>query len=179
MEVDFGMEEMEGCAGFSDIAFDDPYCPAIEYVKDQEIFSGYPDGTFGADLEINRAETVKVITEGFSVEMLEDDGTDLGFSDVETGAWYMEYLNTAKTAEIIEGYSDGTFRPAETVNYVEMMKIFIETADVQLTEPAAGDAWYQHYIDYATTNDLLVYEDVNADMKRADVAQLFYDWSMM
>ncbi|MBD3156990.1 hypothetical protein GF369_04160 [Candidatus Peregrinibacteria bacterium] len=178
VSVDYGMEEMEGCAGFTDIAFNDPYCPAIQYVKDQGIFSGYPDGTFGADLEINRAETVKVITEGFNYEMLEDDGTDLGFSDTELGAWYMGYLNTAQTAGIIEGYSDGTFRPADVVNYVEMMKIFLETADAELTETTEGE-WYQKYVDFATANELTVYEDLNAGMKRADVAQLFYDWSMM
>ncbi len=179
VEIDYGMEEMEGCAGFPDVALDDPYCPAIEYVKNQGIFSGYPDGTFGADIEINRAETVKVITEGFNYEMLEDDGTDLGFSDVELGAWYMGYLNTAQTAEIIEGYGDGTFKPDDVVNYVEMMKIFLETAEADLTEPVGEDAWYQHYIDFATENGLTVYEDLDAGMKRADVAQLFYDWSMM
>lgn len=174
VSVDFGMEEMEGCAGFPDVAVDDPYCPAIQYVKAEGIFSGYNDGTFGADLEINRAETVKVITEGFNYDMLADDGTDLGFSDVEIGTWYMGYLNTAQTAGIIEGYDDGTFRPGEIVNYVEMMKIFLETAGVELIE--VDGEWYQEYVDYATDNGLTVYEDLNAGMKRGDVAQLFYDF---
>lgn len=169
VSVDFGMD---GCAGFSDVAVDDPLCPAIEYVKAQGIFSGYPDGTFGADLEINRAETVKVITEGFNYDILPE--TDLNFSDVEPGAWYMPYLNTAKTAGIIEGYPDGTFRPADTVNYAEMIKIFLETAGVETTESIGP--WYQGYIDYATANGLTVYEDPGAEMKRGDVAQLFYEY---
>lgn len=177
VSVNFGMDS--GCAGFEDVAVDDPYCPAIGYVRAQGIFSGYPDGTFGADLEINRAETVKVITEGFDYAILKDNGTNLGFSDVEVGSWYMGYLNTAKTAGIIEGYPDGTFKPGKTVNYVEMMKIFLETADAELVEPATGSAWYQKYVNYATENGLTVYENLDAGMKRGDVAKLFYDWSKL
>ncbi|MCD6109756.1 S-layer homology domain-containing protein [bacterium] len=172
--VDYGMEE--GCAGFSDVAVDDPHCPAIKYVKAQGIFEGYPDGTFGIDTEINRAETVKVITEGFNYKISSDNNGDLGFSDVEIGLWYMPYLNTAKTAGIIEGYPDGTFRPGDTVNYVEMMKIFLETAGAELADSAEGSAWYQTYVDYATENGLVVYEDFGAGMKRADVAELFYEY---
>jgi len=175
VSVDFGMEE--GCAGFSDVAVDDPYCPAITYVRAQGIFSGYPDGTFGAELEINRAETVKVITLGFNYDIIADDGTNLGFSDAEVGSWYIRYLATAKADGIVEGYPDGTFKPADVVNYVEMMKIFLETASADMATPAAGSAWYQKYVDFATANGLTVYENLDAGMKRADVAQLFYDWS--
>ncbi|MBA4336896.1 hypothetical protein C0416_03960 [bacterium] len=175
VNVDFGMDS--GCAGFTDIAVDDPYCPAITYVRAQGIFSGYPDGTFGAELEINRAETVKVITLGFNYDIIADDGTNLGFSDAEVGSWYIRYLATAKADGIIEGYPDGTFKPADTVNYVEMMKIFLETASADMAAPAAGSAWYQKYVDYANANGLTVYENLDAGMKRADVAQLFYDYS--
>lgn len=179
ISIDFGLEELTGCAGFSDVAVDDPYCTAIEYVKAQGIFSGYPDGTFGIDTEIVRAETVKVITEGFDVTMLEDDGTDLGFSDVELGAWYMGYLNTAKTEGIIEGYPDGTFKPANVVNYAEMIKIFFETAGADVPDAALNSQWYKKYVDYAQANGFTVYSNVDTGMKRADVAQLFYDWSLL
>lgn len=178
--VDFGMEEGEGtCAGFSDVPASDPTCPAISYVKAQGIFEGYPDGTFQADREINRAETVKVIVEGFDYSILAEDGTNLGFSDVEIGQWYMKYLRTAFEGGIIEGYPDGTFRPAEVVNYVEMMKIFLETADADVADPAEGEEWYQGYTDYAAANDLVVYEEMDAGMARGDVAELFYKWSQL
>jgi len=178
VSADFGFEESAGCAGFSDIAFDDPDCAAIEYVKAQGIFEGYEDGTFGIDTAINRAETVKVITEGFDYVIDENTGGDLGFPDVDVAAWYMDYLSVAKTAGIIEGYEDGTFHPAETVNYAEMMKIFLETADVEIGEDVSGEEWYQKYVDYADVNDLVIYEDVTSGMKRGDVAKLFYQWSL-
>jgi len=178
--VDYGLVEADNCAGFPDIKVTDPYCDAIVYVKDQGIFEGYPDGTFGADLEITRAETVKVITEGFDMTILEDDMTDLGFSDVEVGSWYMAYLKTAFEALIVEGYPDGTFGPRNTVNYVEMLKIFLETAEVELEEVVAEEGlWYDPYVAYAMDNGLLVYDELDAGMKRGDVAQLFYQWSLL
>lgn len=179
VSIDYGVEKMENCAGFTDIEYSDPHCPAIKYVKEQGIFEGYPDGTFGIDLNINRAETVKVITEGFDYEILQADGTDLGFSDVGVNEWYMGYLKTAYEEGIIEGYPDGTFRPAETVIYAEMLKIFFETAGIELDEPQEDQEWYQPYVDYADANDLVKYDDVSIAMKRADVAELFYQWSLI
>lgn len=182
MMVDFGFDEVpvadDGtCAGFSDITADDERCEAITYVKDQGIFEGYPDGTFGPDIAINRAETVKVISEGFDLEMLPDPQDNLGFSDVIMNEWYMPYLATAKSAGIIEGYPDGTFKPEQTVNYVELIKIFFETAGVELGEE--GGEWYQRYLDYAVLNDYLVYDELEAGMERGDVAVLFYQHSQM
>lgn len=177
--VNYGVDEMINCAGFIDVPYNYVSCPAIQYVKAQGIFSGYPDGAFMPDQEINRAETVKVITEGFNLTQLAADGTNLGFSDVETAAWYMGYLKTAKEAGIIEGYPDGTFKPAETVIYAEMLKIFFETAGVELSAAAEGAEWYQPYVDYANTNNLVQYSNVAAGMKRGDVAELFYQWSKL
>jgi hypothetical protein len=177
--VSYGVEELSGCAGFSDVSVDDDLCPAIEYVVSQGIFEGYPDGTFKPDQSINRAETVKVIVEGFDYDILESDGTDLGFSDVGVDEWYMGYLKTAKESGIVEGYPDGTFKPSQTVNYAEMLKIFLETAEVSMSPPAEGEEWYEPYVNYASSNGFVVYEDVSEGMKRVDVAELFYEWSSL
>ena len=90
----------------------------------------------------------------------------------------MKYLATAQAEGIIEGYPDGTFKPEQTVNYVELIKIFFETADVTLTPAPAGSQWYQKYLDYAEDNDYLVYQILDSGMKRGDVATLFYEHSM-
>ncbi|MBU1953778.1 S-layer homology domain-containing protein, partial [Patescibacteria group bacterium] len=158
-------EESQYCAGFTDIPAEDSHCAVITYVSDNGIFEGYDDGTFKADAVINRAEALKVIVEGLGLTLLEDDGTDLGFSDVQKGAWYMPYLKTAKEAGIIEGYPDGTFKPEQRVNYVEMMKMFLLAAGAQLPEVAVDAAWYQPYVHYAIANDLVEYQDLAAGMK--------------
>lgn len=188
--IDMGAVTTE-CAGYPDIAVDDPLCPAITYVTDEGIFSGYPDGTFRPNDVINRAETTKVIMEGFNIPMLPDDGTTLGFSDVIIGEWYMTYLRTGQEAGIIEGYPDGTFRPAQQVNRVELLKIFLETSDVDLsgvtitdapypdTPVETGTSWYLPYVQFSK-NNALVDPDASGNfnpaegMLRGDVAKLFY-----
>lgn len=177
--VNFGLEEISdiSCAGFTDVPKDSPNCAALTYVKNQGIFTGYPDGTFKPDQVINRAETVKVITEGFDLNMLPDPSDKLGFSDVVLHEWYMPYLATAKSEGVIQGYPDGTFKPEQTVNYVELIKVFFETADVTLPATSSSDAWYQKYLNYAQANNYLTYTNLTAGMKRSDVAMLFYQFS--
>ncbi|MBN1494233.1 S-layer homology domain-containing protein [Candidatus Peregrinibacteria bacterium] len=176
------------CAGFTDVAFNDPLCPAITYVKNEGIFEGYPDGTFQPYTIINRAETTKVATEAFNYTILPDNGTNLGFPDITIGAWYVPYVRTAKDAGIVVGYADGLFRPGQQVNRVEMLKIVLVASGEDLsgvtvtTMPYPDtplDAWYIIYVQFSKNNALV---DASADgkfypdqgMKRGDVAELFY-----
>ncbi|MBA4336798.1 hypothetical protein C0416_03425 [bacterium] len=185
--VDYAADEVN-CAGFPDVSLSDPLCPAIQYVKDEGIFSGYPDGTFRPNDVINRAETTKVILLGFNVPLLPDDGTNLGFTDVILNAWYMIYLRTGQEAGIVQGYPDGTFKPSQQVNKVEMLKIFLETADVNLSGVVSpsypypdtpNNVWYSIYVQYSKDH-ALVDAASNGNfypaegMQRGDVAQLFY-----
>lgn len=181
----------EVCAGFADVLKTDEICPAVEYVAAKGIFEGYPDGTFGSDKVINRVETTKVTLLGFGKTLLADDGSDQGFSDVEAGEWYMIYVRTAKDLGILEGYPDGTLKPAQQINRVEMLKVFFITAGtdlsgVMITEAPyvdtpidAGSEWFLKYVQFSKDNALV---DASADgkfypaegMKRGDVAELFY-----
>jgi hypothetical protein len=165
------------CAGFKDVSVHDPQCSAIQYAKNNGIFQGYPDGTFGPAKVINRAEAAKVILSGFKITLLTADGTNLGFNDVKIGTWYMPFLRTAKAQNIIKGYSDGTFRPAATVNRAEMYKMFLETAanvgakgpdgtnvskdqfSAPVLYPVAADVsgseWFAPYFNYAKNIGLI------------------------
>ncbi len=185
--VDFSANQQD-CAGFSDVSYNDPICPAITYVKNEGIFDGYADGTFRPGDIINRAETTKVILLGFNIPILPDDGTDLGFSDVIINAWYMTYLRTGQHEGIIEGYGDGTFKPDQQVNKVEMLKIFLETSGVDLTgvvsttdpyNDTPNDVWYSKYVQFSK-DYALVDADASGNfypaegMERGNVAKLFY-----
>ena len=47
---------------FSDIS-GNQYRESIQYLYDHGVVQGYPNGTFGPDLAINRAEIMKIILE--------------------------------------------------------------------------------------------------------------------
>ncbi|MDD5469954.1 MAG: S-layer homology domain-containing protein [Candidatus Peribacteraceae bacterium] len=99
--------------------------PAIQYLLDNGIASGYPDGTFRPNDRINRAEFTKIIVGavGLSTEGLCKMAS---FSDVMGTEWYGPFSQAARCAGIIGGYPDGTFRPARNINTAEAAKIVVE-----------------------------------------------------
>lgn len=177
------------CAEFFDVDEDNVYCVAIIYVTDQGIFDGYPDMYFRPNQGINRAETTKVILEGFDIPVGSASGGNAGFWDVDSNAWYMRYLEEAVDRNIIDGYPDGSFQPARTVNRVELLKIFLETSKVYVpncsyqpyadTPVQADTDWYMDYVCFAKQYNLMDADSYgnfnpNAPMSRGDVAELFY-----
>lgn len=181
----------ETCGGYWDVSSDSPYCKAIELMNLKGIFNGYPDGSFRPYEPINRAEATKVILLALGKQIWSADGTNLGFSDVSTNAWYMPYLRTARALAVISGYPDRTFKPAKTLNRVELLKIFLEAANANVgyctsapyadTPSNSSTAWYMPYVCYAAQQGLM-YGDGNNNfnpatpMTRGDVANLFYNY---
>jgi len=178
----------ESCAGFTDVSTDNPYCKAVELMKIKGIFSGYSDGTFRLYSPISRAETTKVVLLAIGYSLLKDDGTNLGFWDVVKKEWYMTYLRTAKSKGIIHGYPDGSFRPNNTPNKVELLKIFLEGTGINLPycnsapyKDTPVGAWYQSYVCFAANNGLISADGSGnfypgSPMNRGDVAMLFYNF---
>jgi flagellar hook assembly protein FlgD len=179
------------CGGFTDVDQDNPYCKAVELMKIKGIFEGYADGSFRPYNPINRAETTKVVLLAIGYSIMSNDGTNLGFWDVVKNAWYMPYLRTAKSRGIINGYPNGAFRPENVPNKVELLKIFLEGANINIpycnnapfndTPVNAQTRWYIDYVCFAANNNL-IYADMGgnfnpgAPMNRGDVALLFYNY---
>ena len=119
-------------------------------------------------------------------------GITVDFKDTIQGAWYIPYLATAKNLGIVSGYPDGTFKPNQTVNKVEAMKIILKTSGSQL--PASPivkpfndtplDSWYLPYAEFFKTNSL---DTGNTEgnlqpdkpMTRAEIAEYLYGFSKM
>lgn len=131
---------------FADVPSSHPNADAIAFTKSQGIVGGYPDGTFRPDQVINRAEFVKILVKtqqtpnpDFHCEFRKQ------FTDIDPNAWYGEYLCLAiwDPDSWIEGYPDGTFRPAQPINFVEAAKLFDRAFDFTGSE---GSAWYEAYV---------------------------------
>ena len=56
------------------------------------------------------------------------------FSDIENH-WARKYIENLYVQEVIQGYEDGTFRPDEYVNRVELTKMALSAADIEPAEP--------------------------------------------
>lgn len=127
------------------------YRESIEFLKGRNIVKGYQDGTFRPDTPINRAEMLKILMESyFSTE--EWEGDYYCFKDVDA-QWFARYICAAKNKKIVQGYSNGFFRPAQKVNMAEALKMGIETFDLS-TQDYRGEQWFEPYIEFAHSNNI-------------------------
>lgn len=145
-------------APFADVTMIDGNLIAISYLKDNNIIGGYEDGTFQPKKTINRAELLKILI-GSS---LPDSSYGNCFSDVKD-EWFAPYICYAKGRGWIQGYADGTFKPAQTVNRVEALKMAIEvfglsSGNAVTTNPFPDTdhtEWFAGYVQDANEKGLL------------------------
>ena len=93
---------------------------------------GYEDGTFRPDQTITRAEYVKIVNNFFGYELEYDK--DSGFSDINSGDWFIPYVNEAVERGYITGYEDGTFRPEDPIRRQEATVILARILDIDKEE---------------------------------------------
>src|SRR5690606_29793609 len=123
---------------------------------------------FKPEQVVNRVEAIKMIFAALPIaDPKEIVYTD--FPDIDHSAWYIDYLRKAFSLGIVEGYEDGYFRPAQTVNLVENLKILFESAETRLpeniTESPYNDAqagqWYTPYVQLAKGLNLIDADNQN------------------
>ncbi len=157
---------------FSDVE-NHEYQNAITYLKENGIVNGYEDGTFKPDIEINRAEFIKIVVGAFIPESA-IYGSNC-FPDVKE-EWFAPYICTAKDIGVISGYPDGTFKPDRHINLVEALKIILEIQGMEFySDP--DDDWFAPYIAYAVQTDLdFIFgkRKFDENISRGDMAELIY-----
>jgi len=174
-------------SGFTDVNSSHPNYTAISQLKAVGIVEGYTDGSFRPDQEVNRVEALKVILLGAGIDVSESDTTS-SFSDTDPEAWYMKYINKAVELGIVQGYPEGTFKPAQTINLVEALKVTqltfgIDVSQITVSEDpyvdAYADEWYSVYVQYAKDKNLIEADSKNKvypaqNMTRGTLVELIY-----
>ncbi|MBI2634403.1 S-layer homology domain-containing protein [Candidatus Peregrinibacteria bacterium] len=107
---------------------------------------------FNPDNDITRGEFTKMVMEAFDIE--KGNASTTAFSDVKNH-WAAAYADGAKKAGLINGYSDGTFKPDAKINRAEAMKILLEATSYEKDAAASGfkdvkaGDWFAVYVNYA------------------------------
>ena len=109
---------------FSDVSADKWYNNAVSTLSNMGVIGGYADGTFRPDAPISRAEFAKI-----AVSFTQNTGsaTYNYFTDVKPTDWFAPYVTAAKDAGLIEGYSDGSFKPESKITRAEACAIVNRT----------------------------------------------------
>jgi len=180
---------------FNDLSEDHPVYEAAEYLKSNGIISGYSDGTFKPDKQVNRAEALKIIIGTLVTEDQLSIATTTNFSDVPEGSWYLPYVEIAKVNGIIDGPPEkDAFNGESPVKKVEFIKILLLANQVdpnsysEIQLPLASDvtdtnAWFYPYMRYALTASMtMIAQDgllhPARELTRGETALLIYRYLM-
>lgn len=134
-------------ACFTDVPESAWYAPAINTLASLGILNGTTDTLFAPDRPITRAEFV-VIAMRFAQA---DAGAEDTFSDVQQQDWFYEQVLNAVAFGWINGYSDGTFRPGQTITRAQVAVI---------TNRILGRSADKAYLD-AHADQLVQFDDVS------------------
>lgn len=102
---------------------------------DKGLLSGYGNGVFKPDQNITRAEWVTLVNRVFNLQTM---AAANGFSDVEQGKTYYSEVMKAVSAGYVSGYSDGTFRPQQTVSRQEAAVMLYRLYRLDAAAAASG-----------------------------------------
>ena len=103
---------------FSDVPAGQWYTVAVSTLANVGAITGCGDGTFQPGKSISRAEFVTILTGIYG----ENTSKGMPFSDVGR-SWYYDAVATAYANGWVSGYTDGTFRPNQTITRAEAVVI--------------------------------------------------------
>ena len=125
----------------------------LDTVNHTAYLSGYPDGTFGTDRNMTRAEVAQMF---YALLLDKDVEITTSFSDVPEDAWYAKAVNTLSSLGMLGGYPDGTYRPDAPITRAEFAAVALAFANqssnaaCSYTDVNAG-AWYYPYVAQASS----------------------------
>ncbi len=171
---------------FSDVPTTSKYYEAVEYLRSHNVLKGYPDGTFKADTRINRAEFAQLAINPFLLdtnnmsaciaENISESSNTVFFSDVAKDAWYATHICFAKIRSLVDGYPDGTYRPADSINFVEAAKIISNIFTLDITNVEKGEFWYRPYVKRLSDLHAIPVSIKHFDqiMTRGEISEIMY-----
>jgi len=117
---DFVKEDVAEASVYTDVKNTDWYFEPVMMLTEKGIVSGDGSGYFKPSDKVTREQFVKMILLATGTELSENKNT---FTDVVSGAWYEQYIVTAKESGIVNGISDNEFGVGANVSRQDMATI--------------------------------------------------------
>ena len=108
-------------ANFTDIAADEWYSEAVNYLAARSVIIGYGDSTFRPHEPISRAELTKCAVTFSGVGTAYNDSRP--FPDITAGFWAEPYIAAQAGMSWVIGYPDGMFRPENGATRAEAVTV--------------------------------------------------------
>ena len=112
----------------------DAWCyTQVMQASEAGLMNGYGSSLFGKNDPITRGQMVQILYNYYG----EDCGTNSGFSDVPSSAWYAKAVTWASKKGVVSGYSNGTFGPDNQLTREQMVTILYNVAGRPATNTSA------------------------------------------
>lgn len=96
----------------------------IELLASKLVANGVADSSFAPNNQITRAEFAALLVRSLGLSL---DAAGANFTDVKSGDWYAGAIGTAVKAKLVDGFSDNSFKPNDTITR-EQMAVMIARA---------------------------------------------------
>ncbi|KMY51866.1 S-layer homology domain-containing protein [Peribacillus loiseleuriae] len=169
---------------FSDVKPGSLYYDAVSSLSKSKIITGYPDGTYRPLEMLNRGQAAILLTRALGLDTTQVKNP--GFKDVKSGSTYYNAVAALAQMNVINGYSDGTFKPEQPITRAQMAKIIAISYKLQaedLVDNPFKDVqvkdWYASYIPALIKNKITVGTtstsfSPNETVKRGQMALFIY-----
>lgn len=121
----------------------------IKHLRDMGIVNGRPDGMFGPDANVTRAEFMVMILKALGKD-IDSNIKNTNYSDVE-GHWAKGFMLNGVKEGIIKGYEDGTLRPDSNIRLAEVSTIIANSYDFKTNNEGVysklnSGKWYSDFV---------------------------------
>jgi hypothetical protein len=94
------------------------------------------------------------------------------YSDLDEHDWYYKYIVELSDSDVVDGYTDGTYKPSGTVTYGEALKLIMLAAGYS-EQAATGSHWASGYLKKALSDGLLSSSvSLDATITRLEIAEI-------
>lgn len=164
-------------ADFTDLSGIDASLKAkIDAMIANDIFEGVSDSTFGLTQNMTRAQFAKVATLIYDIPVdltvKASSFTDVHVDDTANG-WAIPFIEAAKKAGLIDGVTDTTFLPGDSVTTAQLDTVLLKGLGKKPS--MTGSPWYAYVVKLAT--DLGIHPTSKSGdqaANRADLVQSSY-----
>lgn len=171
---------------FKDVSRSDSFYDAVKYLYENDIMNGTSKTEFSPNAELTRGMVVTIL---YRMEGEPLTAGAKAFSDVKAGLYYSKAVDWAAEKNIVNGFSDGTFKPEQPVTreqlaaiisrYAVSKGIVVYDAANALASTDVVSAWARSNVAWAAAEGILTKTETTNATKtasRAEVATAIYTY---
>ncbi|MYL34651.1 hypothetical protein GLW08_14375 [Pontibacillus yanchengensis] len=125
-----------GETNYPDVSEDITGNEEIQYLEDQGIIKGYPDGTFRPGNDVSRMEAAIMLTRELGLST--DNRPNPNFDDISKEHPHYKYVATLVDEGIIQGTDSNEFQPDRNIKRIEMAAVLTRAYNLE-NEPISKD----------------------------------------